>query len=53
MAARVLLARQKFLTGCRITVVCMLWEHAAWVQLPAPRNLGGWEPRSRAKLTTG
>ena len=27
------------LSGCRIMVVCMLWEHMAWVQFPAPRKL--------------
>lgn|SRR3989344_543667 len=25
-------------TGRRIPVVCMLWEHADWVQFPAPRR---------------
>ena len=29
----------RFLTGCRIPVVRMLWEHVDWVQFPAPRPI--------------
>ena len=40
-------------TGCRIPVVRVLWEHADWVQFPAPRLREAVAPLRRGEGPCG